>query len=79
MGETVGRRLPTCPLSPPSPLSHVVTPPKTSLLLDRLRAATLGRYDIYAELGQGGMATVFLALDLALDRKVTIRSWHSSS
>ncbi|HRN52975.1 MAG TPA: serine/threonine-protein kinase, partial [Gemmatimonadaceae bacterium] len=48
-------------------------PAPTSQLFERLRQATLGRYDIYAELGQGGMATVFLALDLALDRKVAIK------
>jgi eukaryotic-like serine/threonine-protein kinase len=42
-------------------------------LLDRLRRAVIGRYDVYAELGQGGMASVFLALDLALERKVAIK------
>jgi serine/threonine protein kinase len=42
-------------------------------LIERLRRATIGRYDVYAELGSGGMATVFLALDLALDRKVAIK------
>ncbi len=42
-------------------------------IFERLRRATIGRYDIYAELGVGGMATVFLALDLALDRKVAIK------
>ncbi len=45
----------------------------TEPLIERLRRATIGRYDVYAELGSGGMATVFLALDLALDRKVAIK------
>jgi eukaryotic-like serine/threonine-protein kinase len=41
--------------------------------LDALRAATVGDYDIHSELGQGGMATVYLAHDMALDRKVAIK------
>jgi len=42
-------------------------------LLERLRAATIGEYDLYGELGRGGMATVYLAHELALDRKVAIK------
>ncbi len=42
-------------------------------LLHSLRDATLGEYEILAELGRGGMATVFLAHDIALDRKVAIK------
>ena len=42
-------------------------------LLDALRDATLGEYEILAELGRGGMATVYLAHDLSLDRKVAIK------
>src|SRR6184192_4022940 len=42
-------------------------------LLDALRQAALGEYEVLAELGRGGMATVYLAHDLALDRKVAIK------
>lgn len=38
-----------------------------------LRAETLGEYDIAGVLGRGGMATVYLAHDIALDRKVAIK------
>ncbi|MGH7562172.1 MAG: protein kinase domain-containing protein [Gemmatimonadales bacterium] len=42
-------------------------------LVERLRHTTAGEYDILGELGQGGMATVFLAHDLSLDRKVAVK------
>ncbi|HET7251990.1 MAG TPA: Ig-like domain-containing protein [Gemmatimonadales bacterium] len=42
-------------------------------LIDDLRRATLGEFDIHSELGRGGMASVFLAHELALDRKVAIK------
>jgi len=38
-----------------------------------LVSATLGEFEILGELGRGGMATVFLAHDLSLDRKVAIK------
>ncbi|MGH7703188.1 MAG: protein kinase domain-containing protein, partial [Gemmatimonadales bacterium] len=41
--------------------------------LEHLREATLGEYEIYGELGRGGMATVYLAHEIALDRKVAIK------
>jgi len=47
--------------------------PGQSSQLDALRRVTLGEYDIRGELGQGGMATVYLAHDVALDRKVAIK------
>ena len=43
---------------------------------DRLSAALAGRYRIERELGQGGMATVYLAEDLKHDRKVAIKVLH---
>ena len=42
-------------------------------LLQKLRQATLGEYEIRGELGRGGMAAVFLAQDLHLNRKVAVK------
>ncbi len=42
-------------------------------LMEVLRQGTLGEYEILREIGQGGMATVFLAHEIALDRKVAIK------
>ena len=43
------------------------------LLLEALRRATIGEYEIREELGRGGMATVFLAHDMKMDRKVAVK------
>jgi hypothetical protein len=53
------------------PLSHSGV--QQAAQLDAVRQATFGEYEILAELGRGGMATVYLAHDLALDRKVAIK------
>ena len=44
-----------------------ITPP------DRLTTALSDRYRIERELGQGGMATVYLAEDLKHDRQVAVK------
>jgi serine/threonine-protein kinase len=42
-------------------------------VLERLRAALRGRYEVEREIGAGGMATVFLATDLKHHRAVAIK------
>ncbi len=43
------------------------------LLVESLRRATIGEYEIREELGRGGMATVFLAHDIRLKKKVAVK------
>jgi len=45
----------------------------STTLDDTLRHATIGEYEVLGVLGHGGMATVYLAHDLSLDRKVAIK------
>lgn len=45
-----------------------------SELLQRLSTGLTGRYTLERELGQGGMAVVFLARDLRHDRKVALKA-----
>ena len=45
---------------------------------DRLQAATEGRYQIIRELGRGGMAAVYLAKEIALNREVAIKVMRPS-
>jgi TolB-like protein/tRNA A-37 threonylcarbamoyl transferase component Bud32 len=42
-------------------------------ILERLRAALADRYDVERELGEGGMAIVYLAQDIKHDRHVAIK------
>ena len=42
-------------------------------VLQMLIETVIGEYDVYGLLGRGGMASVYLALDLALNRKVAIK------
>jgi serine/threonine protein kinase len=48
--------------------------PNVDTLGQLLSEATLGDYEIYGELGRGGMAAVYLGHDISLDRKVAIKT-----
>jgi len=48
----------------------------TAAILDSLKAALDGRYAVEREIGQGGMATVFLARDVKHGRRVAVKVLH---
>ena len=45
----------------------------TDTTIDRLNAALEDRYALERELGEGGMATVYLAKDIKHNRKVALK------
>jgi serine/threonine protein kinase len=67
-----GRFCPNCG-APSGDASHVCPPDPTDELRERLARVLAGRYEITKLLGRGGMAVVFLAQDLTLERQVAIK------
>ncbi len=65
---------PRSPKAPQSPAQQA-KPSESSgdSELDKLRAALAGKYEITKKLGQGGMASVYHAREIALDREVAIK------
>ena len=59
--------------TPSGDMAHVCPPDPTAELQERLARTLAGRYEITRLLGRGGMAVVFLAQDLALERQVAIK------
>jgi serine/threonine protein kinase len=59
--------------TPSGEAAHVCPPDPTDELRERLTRALAGRYEITKLLGRGGMAVVFLAQDLTLERQVAIK------
>ena len=59
-------------------MAAAAPPDPQAELLERLKRGTVGEFEIYGELGRGGMATVYLAHDIALGRKVAIKVMNPS-
>ena len=59
--------------TPSGEIAHSVPADPTDELKDRLARTLAGRYEIIRLLGRGGMAVVFLAQDLVLERQVAIK------
>jgi predicted Ser/Thr protein kinase len=59
--------------TPSGELAHNCPPDPTDELRERLARTLAGRYEITKLLGRGGMAVVFLAQDLVLERQVAIK------
>ncbi|MGH7674572.1 MAG: protein kinase domain-containing protein, partial [Gemmatimonadales bacterium] len=64
-------RMPATPV--PAPVPTATVPDLQSVQLAQLRQTTLGEFEIFDELGRGGMATVYLGHEIALDRRVAIK------
>jgi hypothetical protein len=71
-----GAPCPECGTPGPAPefyLRPVDRSPISEELLEHLRAATSGEFEIIREIGRGGMARVYLAREIALDRQVALK------
>jgi eukaryotic-like serine/threonine-protein kinase len=81
-GTSIGQGEPACPrcgapVDPDSIVQYSTSQEGSGSpwaeVVQRLQSATLGEFEIGRELGRGAMAAVFLAHDIALDRRVAIK------
>ena len=68
-----GRYCSNCGMPSGEIADHVCAPDPSEELKKRLATTLEGRYEIIKLLGRGGMAVVFLAKDLTLERQVAIK------
>ncbi|UCC73258.1 MAG: protein kinase [Gemmatimonadota bacterium] len=71
-----GAPCPSCGTLAPAPEFYLGPAERPSIheeLLEHLRAVTSGEFEILREIGHGGMARVYLAHEVALDRQVALK------
>lgn len=73
---TCGTNVTPIPPAPDGTVAGVKLSDGDDLLLNKLRESTVGEYEVRALLGRGGMASVFVAYDLALNRRVALKAMH---
>ncbi len=77
-GSVVGRRAPPRPPVPPDPSSSSITTSPGAVRRDLIGRTIGGKYNIRAVLGEGGMGTVFEALNLSIGRQVAVKVLHAN-
>ncbi len=67
------RFCPSCGTPVPGPGGTTAVSDPASEQLERLRRVLAGRFEVLQELGRGGMASVYLARQVSLDRELAIK------
>ncbi len=65
--------MPATPVPAPPSARTATTPDLQAMQLAQLRQTTIGEFEVFEELGRGGMAAVYLGHEIALDRRVAIK------
>jgi len=75
----LGTQIASGPPAPPDPSQREVIVPSTATvasILDQVRKRPAERFDIEARVASGGMGSIDVAVDRALDRRIAVKTLH---